>query len=222
MQRLDEAIENLKLNEAFSDSMPDWLRRRMQKDSMKPVKFYNKFGSDPSSFNLKNHEFPARYQGETNLARLFLKNGYDLSKMNVISAPVPDSMDNDISEDPMNLVIYHIVTPEDDKIYVPGLNDDERYTTEADKQSAFKYLNNTSFKKYVKDFAYVRLDDDSTHVSDEVQANRIQRDPDAYFGNTSNITGRLKRQDDYSRVLHTNNQNVRISPKELKNKWGAD
>lgn len=159
---LDEALEKLNLQEAFSDSAPSWLKDRLQNGAAwsrnKPLKGGNLYSDRKSKKSATNSLFD-----------LLLKTGYNVSKMNVVSAPVPQTWSDPIFEDPDKLPVLHVVTDDDDQVYIPGINDNFKYMS-GGREIAFKYLfgNNSQLKKLVKDFAYIDLTSEDTHIKDDV------------------------------------------------------
>lgn len=153
---LENAIKKLNtLDEAFSDTMPDWMRQGFQS--------YAKHRKGNFNTPFSQARYGSRYQGEQNLFNLLLNAGYDVSKMNVITAPVPSKLDDEIFDNPDVLPVFHIVTPNDNKIWIQGINDQEQFLDENGKESKFSYMNNAKLKKYVKDFAYIDLSAPETH-----------------------------------------------------------
>ena len=153
---LESAIKKLNtLDEAFSDTMPDWMRQGFQS--------YVKHRKGNFNTPFSQARYGSRYQGEQNLFNLLLNAGYDLSKMTVVSAPVPNKLEDEIFDNPDALPVFHIVTPNDNKIWIQGINDQEQFLDENGKESKFSYMNNAKLKKYVKDFAYIDLSAPETH-----------------------------------------------------------
>lgn len=163
---LDEALNTL--HEAFSDSVPHWFRTRLQY-STKPnawgisQKLMNK---NPDLASQRSPMYGSRYSGETNLLNLLKSAGYDPSSFSVVEMEVPQSLQDEVFSNPDALPVFHIVTNNDDKVWVQGINDNEKFFDDDNKEQAFKYMNNAKLKKYVKDFAYIDLAAPETHQSD--------------------------------------------------------
>lgn len=214
---LDEALSVLK--EAYSDSLPKWFRTRLQSQSpdsimgklmsatrnlsnaeaekdLYPDKYEKaknrvdslnrKYGD---AFKQKSPTYGSRYSGETNLVNLLKAAGYDPSSFSVVEMAVPESMQDDIFSNPDALPVFHIVSNYDDKVWVQGINDNEKFFDDDNKEQAFKYMNNVKLKKYVKDFAYIDLAAPETHQSDSTLS-RDKSQGILYSGDPINYTTR--------------------------------
>lgn len=163
---LDEALNTL--HEAFSDSVPHWFRTRLQYSTKPNVwaisqKLMNK---NPDLGSQHATVYGSRYSGETNLLNLLKSAGYDPSSFSVVEMEVPQSLQDEVFSNPDALPVFHIVSNNDDKVWVQGINDNEKFLDDDNKEQAFKYMNNAKLKKYVKDFAYIDLAAPETHQSD--------------------------------------------------------
>lgn len=181
---LEEALENLKvLDEAFSDSMPDWLVARLQR-------FAPTYGAASSKIRngrklpfrnslidqQKSPSHGRQWFGDDNFFNLFLRAGYNLSKLPIIPKEIPNKLDDPIFDDPDLLPILHLVSNKDDKIWVPGLNDDEQFQDNDGKWFKFKYMNNKRLKEYVKDLVCADLSKEEAHIPQEIyQRDSINR-----------------------------------------------
>lgn len=174
---LDEALGNLKLDEAFSDSMPQWMRSRMQQSA-------KGFGGIGGSI------YGSRHSGETNLLKLIIKAGYDPSKLNIQTLPVPETFDDPIFNDPDKLPVLHVVSDKDSRdslVWIMGINDEERFYDKNGRERPFKTINNKAqLKDYIKDFAVIDLSLDDTHQPDST-VNRDHNINRQYSGKGQNI-----------------------------------
>ena len=162
-QVLDEALNDLKLNEAFADSMPKWIKDRMI--YLVRGRNYRTFDKYPELRNQKAVDYSNRYEGPTNLFTILTNAGYNLSKMEFTNVDVPNSINDELFENPDALTFVHYVSDNDDKIWVPGINDEERFIGDDGRYHKFGAFNNSNFKKYAKHIVQADLNADTTHLS---------------------------------------------------------
>ena len=177
---LEEAIQNLKkMDEAITDTAPQWLRTRLQFNAPNISASTRKANPDIDKQHYSS--FGSRYRGEKNLFKLLTNAGYDISKMDVITDNVPDKMEDPVFDSPDYLPILHLVSTNDDKVWIPGINDQEEFVDDNGKSFKFKYMNNSKLKNYAKDFAKIDLTSEKTHIPQDT----VNRDPNksiAYSG----------------------------------------
>ena len=163
-QILDEALNDLKLNEAFSNSMPQWMKDRMIFSV--PGSWQEKVKKHPNVRNLKYPDYSNRYAGPQNLFNILTNFGYNLSKMEFTNVEIPNSINDELFENPDALTFVHYVSDSDDKIWVPGINDEERFLGDDGRYHKFGSFNNANFKKYAKDIVQSDLNAETTHLTD--------------------------------------------------------
>lgn len=160
---LSEAIEKLQLNEAWSDSFPGWLKKQLKGGArFVPRKDQYSYTQSKIARRLDNRTNPD-YTG--NLFELMTKIGYDLSQARFVSVPKPQSLSDAIFSDPDKLPVMHIVTPQDDQVYIPGVNDSSTFIMNG-RNVKFSNLNNRNFQEFVPEdgFGYIDLSDESSHI----------------------------------------------------------
>lgn len=140
-----------KLKEAFSPSMPKWLRNLMLKNYLQDST--RQFNAPKKLFSLLNSL------------------GYDLSKAEFVEIPVPQTLQDPIFYDYQKLPIIHIVTDNDDTFMIPGITDELKYTNNNHDLRVFKQFNNKNLKDYGKDAVYIDLSK-NTHMIPQDVLNR--------------------------------------------------
>lgn len=182
---LEEAIQNLKkIDEAITDTAPHWLRTRLQYSAPKLGPSTKRANPDIAKQNRAS--YGSRYRGEENLFKLLTNAGYDISQMDVITDKVPDTLDDPIFDSPDYLPVLHFVSMNDDKVWIPGINDQEAFTDDTGKDFKFKYMNNSKLRNFVKDFAKIDLNSDKTYIPQEKITNRSAGKSVAYSGQSIN------------------------------------
>ena len=102
--------------------------------------------------------------------------GYDVSNMEFVSQPVPQSLSDPIFSDPDKLPVMHVVTNDGSYIYIPGVNDDWAYSANG-RNRKFANFNKNNLKDFVKDFGYIDLTDSKSHIPQS----KIDRDKYNYY-----------------------------------------
>lgn len=154
LKNLNESLEKkYPINEAWSESMPDWMKNRMNitaldKDPNKVKKlgrskhnagyfgdtFRNKFGvrGDTSEYRK-----PRDREGGFSLFRGFIKKGIDLNNVSFIEGPIPEKKSDPRIQSP-NIGIWHFGTPPNDQVWAMGINDDEKFNQDVKSRPFIK------------------------------------------------------------------------------------
>lgn len=174
-QRLTESIEKQYLKEAWSDSMPDWMKPRMNATAMYADKFADeKFGTHSSTqagkslrtrkvekgqgyaYDVTDYAKPRNDDrvGES-LYKAFKRAGIDLQKVKFIEGPIPEKK-SDARIQPPNIGIWNI--PSTGQVYAKGINDLEKLRpTSGTKYDdyRFEYLPIKALQELSDHFCYI-------------------------------------------------------------------
>lgn len=171
---------NKKLNEAFSDSMPDWLRGHLLTSivnknipgytasaSQNRQKAYDKYKKNYDLDALKGRqqygkELSGDIYNSDAIFRGMNKYHIDFSRANFIHGEPPTKSTDPRMKEP-NQAFMLIEYGGAKQVYAPGLNDKDRTIFPiADKYApanTYKYARFSDYKPYIKDFYYVNTAD---------------------------------------------------------------
>lgn len=168
LKALNESFENkYKLEEAFDDSMPKWLKDRLaysairngnSKTHSNKVRSYidngasDKYPDQPVA-SFQQNRSTGEYGWELGLASQFLKAGVDLSKVKIVEAPVP----NKIPRITKNNQIIPIFLLENGQVWAKGINDREEYA--AYPYEPFRSMKADDILSKCKAYCYIDLSD---------------------------------------------------------------
>lgn len=169
LKALNESFENkFKLEEAFDDSMPKWLKDRLAYSAIKGgVSQVHSTKHKPYSWSDgADSKFPeqerASFQknrttresgNELGLAPQFLKAGIDISKVKIVEAPVPDKIPRITKKNQ----IIPIFLLDNGQVWAKGINDREEYASYPYKP--FKNMPADELLKNCKAYCYIDLSD---------------------------------------------------------------
>lgn len=163
---LDESI----LNESFSPTMPQWLKKRLIWDSIKLGKgdvqsrLDREKGYENRGYNFSNIYYP---DNSYLLNQVLWLANIDLQNAEFVTAPIPQNARDPILKNPDYLLIFHVlrdkgVAPEQTKeqIYIKGINDNDKFWSD-DKGNdiPFKYQSMKTLLAHTVDFCYVDKSD---------------------------------------------------------------
>lgn len=177
---LNESTETTELTEKLSDSMPDWLQKRLlvTKYSNGGNKAYRDLKLHKSNSDNKNPEDDyskrptyARGRGDVNtqdqsLFGRMLTKGINLDNVTVEEGPVPAKRTDSRLKEP-NIPIFLM---KNGQVYAKGLNDQEEYRDDGSKP--FKYVPMKTLLADCEKFAYIDGTDDNNF---SVENKRISR-----------------------------------------------
>lgn len=169
LKALNESFENkYKLEEAFDDSMPKWLKDRLaysavqSGDSEVHSNKFKPYGYENGADNKYSGQSRASFQQnrstgengwELGLASQFLKAGVDLSKVKIVEAPIP----NKIPRITKNNQIIPIFLLENGQVWAKGINDREEYA--AYPYEPFRSMKADDILSKCKAYCYIDLSD---------------------------------------------------------------
>lgn len=131
------------LKEAYSSSMPSWLKDRITKT--KKPKIWSPNSPEYITPRGSNEE-----GWELGLFNQFLKQGIDLNSVEVISAPKPTKSSDPLLADPYIPIFLF----ENGQVYARGINDNEKFDLDPN-YAPFKYLSNKRLLDLATDFCYI-------------------------------------------------------------------
>lgn len=207
---------NKKLNEAFSDSMPDWLRGHLLTSivnknipgytasaSQNRQKAYDKYKKNYDLDALKGRqqygkELSGDIYNSDAIFRGMNKYHIDFSRANFIHGEPPTKSTDPRMKEP-NQAFMLIEYGGAKQVYAPGLNDkDITIFPIADKYApanTYKYARFSDYKPYIKDFYYVNTADPA-NSNDNITSQRAHND---LYMNDAQMQG-LERITDKSRA----------------------
>lgn len=197
--------ESVKINEKFDDSMPKWLKDRIAYSSISSGNAIVKNPFNPrrnrgSGRWLADLKYPDQVQitGQKNrstgesgtklgLARQFLNQGVDISKIKIHEAPIPDKIPRRTKNQQI-IPIFHLPNGQ---VWAVGINDREEYwmTHEPFSRSRQQVLDDCV------DYAYIDLNDENIDTVGEIRKkraelkNELNKIPNYYRDNSWNNFG---------------------------------
>ena len=149
-KHMHDAMEQLSekhsvVTEAYSDSMPGWLRSRINDTKRSTRNRWSRTNPDYISPRGSNEE-----GWELGLFNQFLKQGIDLNSVDVITAPKPLKSSDPLLADPYIPIFLF----DNGQVYARGINDNEKYRDDPN-QAPFKYLSNKRLLDLAQDFCYI-------------------------------------------------------------------
>lgn len=163
----EDLKESKSLKEAFSETMPDWLRARL---------LYTKPGEHPSvnKSKLANGRYKdyadqpgvhftdkkRRDQSYFNLWQAMSNKGIDISNAKFIHDGLPKPKKDPRLEEP-NIAFFYL---DDGSVYGTGLNDNEIFVPE---DKAFKAINLKTLMSHIKDFCWLDGSDPNNYMADK-------------------------------------------------------
>ena len=218
LKALNEGFENkYKLEEAFDDSMPKWLKDRLaysavqSGDSKVHSNKFKPYGYENGADNKYSGQPRASFQqnrstGESgwglSLASQFLKAGVDLSKVKVVEAPIP----NKIPRITKNNQIIPVFLLDNGQVWAKGINDREEYS--GYPYESFKSMKADDILSKCKAYCYIDLSDPNINTVGEKRFNRQKLKAELnhipnYFRTESNYWDRVDKSG------YTNKYNVK-------------
>ena len=184
LNRINESLDKkYQLNEKMSDSMPDWLAKRIL-----TMKYTPNYKNGPRGSDLKLHKGtqaekspdfgPARVSytnprddnDRQNIFSKFLDAGIDLSSVEVIEDALPQKRTDPKLKDPyMPIFLFP-----NNQVYVKGINDNEEYMERSSDKygTAFKYLPMKTLLSEPVKFAYIKKDNDANFKANDKKVER--------------------------------------------------
>lgn len=178
--------ESVKMNEKFDDSMPKWLKDRIAYSSIssgdssvknplnsrrRRTRSGNPFAADikyPNQFRItgQKNRSTGESGGELGLARQFLNQGVDISKIKIHEAPIPDKIPRRTKNQQI-IPIFHLPNGQ---VWAVGINDREEYqmTREPFSRSKQQVLDDCV------DYAYIDLNDENIDTVGEIRKKRAE------------------------------------------------
>lgn len=163
------------LVEAFSPSMPEWLKQYLLVNPTgKTSKYadwsYIKFNKPRDLGRDKKHGGVTAKEviRGTNSYGSLSGSPVDLSRATFITAPVP-KLDDPILYDPNKMCFVHLESDNDETVWIPGRSSEsEKFIRNNGAAVALspKYLNNKILKEAGVDFCYIDLTDPSSFAKD--------------------------------------------------------
>lgn len=164
------------LVEAFSPSMPEWLKQYLlvnptgDKTSKYADWSYIKFNNPRDLGRDKKHGGVTAKEviRGTNSQGTLTGSPVDLSRATFITAPVP-KLDDPILYDPNKMCFVHLESDNDETVWIPGRSSEsEKFVRNNGATVALspKYLNNKILKEAGVDFCYIDLTDPSSFTKD--------------------------------------------------------
>ena len=182
LKALNESFENkYKLEEAFDDSMPKWLKDRLaysavqSGDSEVHSNKFKPYGYENGADNKYSGQQRASFQQnrstgengwELGLASQFLKAGVDLSKVKIVEAPIP----NKIPRITKNNQIIPIFLLENGQVWAKGINDREEYADYP--YESFRSMKADDILSKCKAYCYIDLSDPNINTVGDKKINR--------------------------------------------------
>lgn len=173
IRNLSESLENrYSLQEAFDESMPDWLKKALGATAAHSTGVYN-VGNNKYHYNKSGHksdkyDYPrVDYQQKrgaygdekeaTSLADRFLELGIDISKMKVHDAPMPDKVPR-ITKNQQIIPIFKFANGQ---VWAKGVNDREKYYDANNPwdEKPFKALSSKQVIDDAVEYCYIDLND---------------------------------------------------------------
>lgn len=178
--------ESVKMNEKFSDSMPKWLKDRIAYSSIssgdssvknplnsrrRRTRGGNPFAADtkyPNQVRItgQKNRSTGEHGPELGLARQFLNQGVDISKVKIYEAPIPDKIPRRTKNQQI-IPIFHLPNGQ---VWAVGINDREEYagTYEPFSRSKQQVLDDCV------DYAYIDLNDENIDTVGEIRKKRAE------------------------------------------------
>lgn len=190
LKKLNESIENKyildesqTLNEKFSDSMPDWLGKRIltTKYATNGNSYGRDFGIHKSSKDAKLNKIEPDWKkvptyagkrgadkhNDQSLFGRFLARGIDLDNVKIIEGPNPEKRTDPRLKEP-NIPIFLL---KNGQVYAQGLNDQEEYK-EDENYRPFKNIPIKTLLADVEKFAYIDGNDDTNFTIKQKKSDR--------------------------------------------------
>lgn len=173
IRNLSESLENrYSLQEAFDESMPDWLKKALGATAAHSTGvynvrnnkyYYNKLGykSDKYYYPRVDYQQKRGAHGDekeaTSLADRFLELGIDISKMKVHNAPMPDKVPR-ITKNQQIIPIFKFANGQ---VWAKGVNDREKYYDANNPwdDKPFKALSSKQVIDDAVEYCYIDLND---------------------------------------------------------------
>ena len=159
LKSLNESLENkYRLEEAFDESMPKWLKDRLGYENL----YHNKHDARKASDKYKGQPMTwykrdrktGENGGDLSLINQFLKSGVDISKVKVVEAPIPDK----IPRITKNNQIIPIFLFDNGQVWAKGINDREEANWDRNDKN-FSRTDSDELMKHVVKYAYIDLSD---------------------------------------------------------------
>lgn len=179
-----------RLNEAFSDSMPRWLkaffRHDVSRDRVNDTRVtHNKSARQrmaramkayPEIADFEDQEYTGR--GDSYYDYVFKKlseAGLDLSRIKIIEAPVPTKGNDPILKDPNLVPIFLVENNGKYGVYIKGFNDtqDTILPLPDGRQTRWKYIGIKDLLDHTKAFAYFDKTDKDNYLPPDLIKDRV-------------------------------------------------
>ena len=156
-KKLNESNE-VSLTEAFNDSFPDWLKKRLVqvRQFHGQPKSSGSNDADPMNVPRENrptYASPRGFYGNDRELGLFdsLLKGTDIQKLEVHEGELPTKRTDPRLKEP-NIPVWGFPNGQ---VYIPGFNDNEEFTRSDGKRAAFKYIPAKFLLSDASHFAYI-------------------------------------------------------------------
>lgn len=188
LKNLNESLEKkYPINEAWSESMPDWMKSRMnitattsdpnRREKLAKSKYNagyygdtlrNKFGV---SGDTSEYRKPRSGEGGFSLFKGFINKGIDLNNVSFIEGPIPEKK-SDPRIQPPNIGIWHFGTPPTDQVWAMGINDDEKFVQK--NNLPFEHVPFKTLKELANAFCYIDGSTIQTKDYNDIRQKRLE------------------------------------------------
>ena len=148
-----------KIDEAYSSTLPMWLRKRFN---------YTDIKSEPTTLGSVKNKRYSKYNididaqannkakdGQVNLLLRFIKYGLDPSTMEFHSAQIPEKASDPLLKNPNIIPIFLLSNGAQSQVWAKGINDMELYDIGDGPKKAFTYIPMKEILAHCIDFGYV-------------------------------------------------------------------